>query len=91
MKDKLLTLSKFATKRKYTVKEATSILTEFGISKSIKTTRDLITKGELKATLKGDNPNDRRSGYEISEKALYDLVVKRIPIMKDYFVALKKD
>lgn len=85
MNDKYL-LNKFSTKTMYDVKESTDILNKFGISHNEKKTRELILKGKLSAKNKNkNNENDRRSGYEISEKALYDLVVNEIPIMKVIF------
>lgn len=77
-------LSKFSTARYYDVKQATDILQRFGIAHNEKKTRDLIGKGKLVAKSNG-SPNDRRSGYSVSEKALYDLVVTEIPIMKEVF------
>ena len=78
-------LSKFKTNSKLDVKEATDILMQFGISHNEEKTRDLIAKGKLAATAKGNNPRDRPSGYVITEKAIYDLVITEIPIMKDIF------
>jgi len=77
-------LSKFSTAKYYDVKQATDILQRFGISHNEKKTRELIAKGKLVAKSNG-SPNDRRSGYSVSEKALYDLVVTEIPIMKEIF------
>lgn len=83
MLDKKYLINKQATNKFYDVKEATDILSKYGISHNEKKTRDLIAKNRLKATAKGDNPNDRRSGYKVSEKAIYDLVTEEIPIIKD--------
>lgn len=77
-------LSKLRTNKKYDVKQATVILYQYGISHNEKKTRDLIAKGKLVAKEKG-NPGDRRSGYEIKESDIYDLVVSEIPIMKPIF------
>lgn len=83
MLDKKYLVSKLATNKFYNVSEATDILSKYGISHNEKKTRDLIAKNKLKARGKGTNPNDRRSGYEVSEKAIYDLIIEEIPIMKD--------
>ena len=77
-------LSKNSTRKTYDVREATVILQQFGLSHNEKKTRDLISKNKLKARSKGDE-NDRRSGYEMTEKALYDFVVGDIPILKKWF------
>lgn len=84
MIDEKYLLNKSATNKFIDVKKTTEILAQYGISHNEKKTRDLIAKGRLKARGKGDNPNDRRSGYEISEKNIYDLVVQEIPIMKQF-------
>lgn len=81
--DKLL--NKNATRKTYDVSEATIILQSYGLSHNEKKTRDLIAKGKLRATKRGEDERDRRSGYEMTEKALYDLVVNEIPIMKKIF------
>lgn len=82
IKEKYL-VRKSATNKFYNVKETTEILAQYGLAFNEKKTRDLIAKNRLKGQLKGTNPDDRRSGYEISEKSIYDLVVSEIPIMKD--------
>jgi hypothetical protein len=66
----------------YKVPEATEILAQWGISKTEKKTRDLISKNRLNAKTAGNNPNDRRSGFLISEKSIYDLIVEEIPLAK---------
>lgn len=75
--------SKFATNKNYKVPEATEILAHWGIAKTEKKTRDLISKGKLKAEKAGDNPDDRRSGYLITEKAIYELITSEIPAAKE--------
>jgi len=84
MIDNKYIVNKLSTNKFYDVKETTEILEKYGISHNEKKTRDLIAKGRLKARAKGENANDRRSGYEVSEKNIYDLIVQEIPIMKDF-------
>jgi len=82
-----LILNRFATNRKYNVKESTEILAQYGIAKTEKRTRELIRQSQLRAEKVG-HPQDHRSGYEVTEKALYDLVIERIPAMKEIFEKL---
>lgn len=73
----------FETNKHYTTLEATEILMQWGLSINEKKTRDLIRTGKLEAKRAGDDPNDRRSGYQITGKNLYDFIIDQIPIAKD--------
>lgn len=67
------------SKARYDVAKATEILREYGLVKDAKGTRLLIQKGRLHANHNGNNPDDRRAGYSITGKAIYDLVTREIP------------
>ena len=84
-------LNKFNTRTEYDVKETTDILSVFGLAHNERKTREIISKGRLKGEFSGKNPNDRRSGYVVTEKALYDFVVGEIPIMKEIFEHFKEN
>lgn len=78
--------SKFSTRPNLNAEQATEILMQFGIANTKKRTYELIREGRLRATKpKDSNPRDRRIPYEISEKALYDLIVTQIPFMREIF------
>lgn len=83
-------LNKNATRKFYDVKETTYILQQYGLAHNEKKTRDLIRQQKLVARNKGTDPNDRRSGFEISEKAIYDFVTGEIPIIKDLYKMLEE-
>lgn len=82
-------VNKKSTVLNKTVKEATEILAQYGISHNEHKTRDYISKGKLKAVPQGKE-GDRRKGYLMNEKALYELIVSEIPIMKEIFEELMK-
>lgn len=85
-------MNKFVTSRFRNVKETTEILQLYGLSKNEKKTRELIRSKRLVARKEeGVHEDDRRSGYVISEKAIYDFIVESIPIMKEIFEELKED
>lgn len=71
------------SKAKYTVPEATEILSGWGLSHNDKKTRDLINKGKISAEKAGKNPNDHRSGYVVKSKALYDFITSEIPLASE--------
>jgi hypothetical protein len=75
--------NKFSSNKYYKVPEVTEILIQWGLSKNDKKTRDLITRGRLQAIKAGNDPDDRRSGYMISEKSIYDFIISQIPIAKE--------
>lgn len=75
---------------KFSIEEATKTLKSFGLSTSENVTRRLVREEKLKATLKGKNENDKRSGYVILEKDIYKYVVSQIPAMKEIFAKLEE-
>lgn len=84
--DKKIILNKFASKTDaLSVKEATVILQAYGLSASERRTRELISRASN--PLKGQmaKAGDRREGYKIERKDLYDFIISEIPIMKTYF------
>lgn len=83
-----IVVNKNKTRTIYDVPEATDILRQYGLSTGDQMTRYLIRNKRLDARNKSNNPNDKKSGFEITEKALYDFIVTEIPIMKHFFETL---
>lgn len=73
--------SPYETNKTYNVVETTEILIQWGLSINEKKTRDLIAKKRIDAKRAGSE-NDRRSGYLITGKAIYDFIIEEIPIAK---------
>jgi hypothetical protein len=81
---------KEAGRKTYDVKQTTEFLKQYGLSNSEKKTRDLILKGKLRGKSAGENPDDRRAGKKVSERAIYDYIVSEIPILEDIFEEIRK-
>lgn len=77
------------TRKIYDLKQATEILKQYGLSHNVNKTNNLILKGRLVA-LNSDSPDRWRTGLEVTEKAIYDYVIKEIPIMKEILKELNK-
>lgn len=69
------------TNNPHNVKEATEVLAYWGLSSNEKKTRELINKGKLEAEWSG-NEGDRRAGYVVHGRDIYNYIVAQIPPAK---------